>query len=105
MSLGLNLAYTCLVLSLKPHYSKQDMKYEIMNEIIILITTSILFLFTGDFIDDDYRLVVGITLISITVIAFLINMIPVVKMIKDAICRCGIYCKKRKEKKILHQLH
>ena len=80
------------------------MKYEIMNEFIILITTSILFLFTGDFIDDDYRLFVGITLITITVIGFLINMIPVVKMIKDAICRCGLYCKKRREKKLLQNL-
>ena len=81
-----------------------DQKYEIMNEIIILITIVILFLFTEDFIDNEIRLGIGMALITIMAISFLINLVPLVLLIKSSICRVGILYKKRQEKKLI-QIH
>ena len=65
-----------------PFESKFDMKFEIVNELIVLIIASILFLFTGEFVGDEQRLGIGVALITIAVILFFINMVPVIILIK-----------------------
>ena len=97
----LNLVYTCLLLSLKPYYSKSHQSYEIVNEITILLISTIIFLFSGEFVEDEKRLGIGISLIVITVISFLIGSVPFLKLVKKSICRIGILYKKRKDKKKL----
>ena len=96
LTLLLNLFFVSQVLALRPYEDRVEQRLEIQNELVLLLTIYFMLLFLPDFIDGKQQEGAGVTIIVVTCINFAINLIPMIKAIKESIWSLVIYCKKRK---------
>ena len=78
-ALQMNLFYVAFVLSNNLYCSTSQLRKDMINELLIILTIYVLMLFIEQFIGDlETRIILGNVVICITALIFLVNLIPII---------------------------
>ena len=55
LSLSLSIAYTCILMGLRPYASSYQQKQEVMNELVIIVSIYLMMFLIPEFIDPEYH--------------------------------------------------
>ena len=71
------MLYTVFVIGTRVYREKRDQLFEVLNEIVVLLTIYFLMMFTGFVLDPETREACGLLMIGLTIGNIIVNTLPI----------------------------